>query len=55
MKIKLKKGAVLEPTNNKHGLSLEDFYNLESGKQIEIKQIPDSLKGLVSGVQNGNK
>jgi len=47
MKIKLKKGAVLAPTNNKHGLNLDDYYLLESGKTIKVKKIPDSLRGLV--------
>ena len=48
MKIQLIEGKNINPTCNLHGLSLNDYYNLESGKKIEVKKIPDSLKGLVA-------
>ena len=47
MKIKLKAGASVSPENNLHGLTLEDYYALESGKAVEVDAIPDSLKGKV--------
>jgi hypothetical protein len=56
MKIKLKKGEHLEPTNNLHGLSLDEFYKLNAGKEIEVTEVPKTLKGklTIKGKQNGN-
>jgi hypothetical protein len=55
MKIRLKKGAILAPTNNKHGLTLDNYYLLESGQIIEVKKIPESLKDLVEKVKKEKK
>jgi|TARA_Y100000034_G_scaffold9885_2_gene10474 hypothetical protein len=55
MKIKKKQACKIEPTNNKHGLDLNDFYNLQSGKTIEINLLPDSLRGKVEIIKDSKK
>jgi hypothetical protein len=47
MNIKLKTGATLSSDNNHHGLSLAQWYKLETGEEIEINELPDSLLPLV--------
>jgi len=51
MKIKLKKGKTLKPIKNKFGLDLGDFYNLQAGKIINIKEVPKILKGMVDEIK----
>ena len=53
MKIKLKKGATISPTCNKYGLTLEQYYNLEAGKEIEVDTVSDDLKFKIT--IKGNK
>jgi len=51
MKLKLKKGKILSSSKNKYGLDLGDYYNLQAGKQIEIKVVPEELKGMVDEIK----
>jgi len=51
MKIKLKKGQKLRPIKNKYGLDLVDFYNLQAGKVIEVKEMPKELKGIINEIK----
>jgi hypothetical protein len=50
MKIRLKKGMKLSPIKNKYGLDLGDFYNLQAGKMIEIKDVSE-LKDIVDEIK----
>jgi len=45
MKIKLKKKAKLPNAWKQYGISFEDWEDLQDGKKIEVKSIPD-LEGI---------
>ena len=54
MKIKLKEGRL--PNKWKQcGVSLKDWESLHSGKEIQVKSIPDSIKHLVDVSANKKK
>ncbi len=63
MKIKLKKGVILNNGNNHHNLDFLEFHKLKDGYEIQVDFVADSLKDLVSikdlvkikkGVKHGN-
>ena len=54
MKIKLKEGS-LPNIWKQCGASLKDWENLHSGKEIEVKNVPDSIKHLVEISTNKKK
>ena len=56
MKIKLKKSnSVLPNTWKSCGASIDDWEDLHSGKEIEVKNIPESIKHLVDVSANKKK
>ena len=54
MKIKLKEGS-LPNIWKQCGASLKDWENLHSGKEIEVKSVPNSIKHLVDISTNKKK
>ncbi len=58
MKIKAKKHV--DSSDSYHGIkNMDDWYNLNAGKVVEMKEVPESLKDYVEIVkenkQNGSR
>jgi len=54
MKIK-NKGSKLPNCWKSCGASFEDWQELQSGKEIEVSSIPESIKNLVEAIKSPSK